>query len=221
MTLDITQLIRRATRWFLRNRHGHYDILETINHFKKPLQQLAEMLPDLRTGKAKAGYTDRMQSLVKSGVPREVARQFASTRDILSLLNIVEAAAGTKVDLLTAAGLHFELIDHLDLRWFREQINSYPITNHWGVLARAAYKADLDALQRAITASVIASHTKDLNVQQQVKAWLNKKADHVKRWEAMVTDLRNSATNEFSMLTVAMRELVDLARTNGNGDFKG
>jgi glutamate dehydrogenase len=221
MTLDITQLIRRATRWFLRNRHGHYDILETINHFKKPLQQLAEMLPDLRTGKAKAGYTDRMQSLVKSGVPREVARQFASTRDILSLLNIVEAAAGTKVDLLTAAGLHFELIDHLDLRWFREQINSYPITNHWGVLARAAYKADLDALQRAITASVIASHTKDLNVQQQVKAWLNKKADHVKRWDAMVTDLRNSATNEFSMLTVAMRELVDLARTNGNGDFKG
>ncbi len=220
MSLNITQLVRRATRWFLRNRHGHYNIQETVNQFKKPLQQLSEALPDLRTGKAKTNYNDKLQKLTKSGVPREIARQFASTGDILSLLNIVDAVSGSKIDIITAAGLHFMLIDHLDLRWFREQINSYPITNHWGVLARAAYKADLDSLQRAILVSAISTYSKGINLQQHVKSWLSKKSEQVKRWETMVADLRNSSNYEFSMLTVAMRELVELARSNDNGNEK-
>ncbi len=216
MTLDITQLIRRATRWFLRNRHGHYDILKTIEHFKKPLEKLAEALPNLLTGNAKTAYNERIQALTKSGVPKEIAKQFAMTGHMLLVLNIVEASSGAKVDVLTAAAYHFELIEQLDLIWFREQINSFPITNHWGVLARAAYKADLDSLQRAITASVIATRDNKLSPQQQIKAWLQSHSEHVNRWENMVTDLRNTPSNDFSMLTVAMRELVDLARINGN-----
>ncbi len=220
MALEVTQLIRRATRWFLRNRHGHYNIQETVNQFKKPLQKLLEALPELRTGKSKQTYQEKFQQLTKSGVPKDIATMFASTRDVLSLLNIVDASSSSKVDIVTAAGLHFMLIEHLDLRWFREQINSYPITNHWGVLARAAYKADLDSLQRAILASAISTYSKGLNLQQHVKSWLQKKSDHVKRWEAMVTDLRNSTVYEFSMLTVAMRELVELARSDDNGNGK-
>jgi glutamate dehydrogenase len=215
MTLDVSQLIRRATRWFLRNRHGQFNILETINHFKKPFQKLVEAMPELLTGQAKVDYQNRAASLVKSGVPRAIAQQFAVTREIFSLLNIVEAAEGHKTDITTIAALHFMLIDRLDLIWFREQINAYPITNHWAVLARAAFKADLDSLLRAITVSAIAGHTKNLDIEQQLSRWFTKNAEQVARWESMVADLRSSTTNEFSMLTVAMRELVDLARTNG------
>lgn len=216
MTLDITQLIRRSTRWFLRTRHAQADILGTIDHFKKPLQKLTESIPNLLTGHSKTDYENRKHHLTKAGVQAEIAQQFALTRELFSLLNIIEAGSGHTTTLLNVAAIHFALIDRLDLIWFREQINAYPITNHWAVLARAAFKADLDRLLRAITNSAIDGHVKGMNIDQHLTAWLTKNAEQVARWEGTVGELRSSPTNEFAMLTVAMRELVDLSHMNGN-----
>ncbi len=215
MTIDVSQLIRRATRWFLRTRHVRADIQETIDHFKKPLEKLTVAIPTLLTGHSKKDFLSRKQHLINSGVPAEIAEQFAMTRELYSLLNIIEAVSGHKASILKVAALHFTLIDRLDLAWFREQINAYPITNHWAVLARAAFKADLDTLIRALTISAIPEQTKDVDVNQHLKSWFVNKAAQITRWEGMIAELRNSATHEFSMLTVAMRELIELSRTNG------
>jgi glutamate dehydrogenase len=137
----------------------------------------------------------------------------ASLSSLYHVLNIVEAATRHKIDMLHVAKIYFTLLDRLNLRWFRDQINEYPITNHWSVLAKAAYKGDLDWLQRELTVGVLLS-TDEGSVSGKVKSWLAQHAHSIERWETMMTELKRVESKEFAILFVALRELLDLARAS-------
>ena len=72
------------------------------------------------------------------------------------------------------------------------------------MLARAALKADLDKQQRMLTLAVMRLKSKTKGIPPHLLA----------RWQLVLTDLRSRAKIEFTMLSVAIREL---ARINQGG----
>ena len=96
--------------------------------------------------------------------------------------------------------------------WFREQIKKQPIRNHWEAHARAAFRDDCDRQQRNLTISILRQQDISLdNVDGMIQAWLSEHPILVARWETVIEELRTTSEPEFTMFSVALRELIDLA----------
>jgi len=217
MFVDVMRLVRRATRWLLRNSRGKINITSTIDHYAKHIGDIAERLPKLLLGDDKEALDARQQKLVKKKVPINIALKIASASAIYHALNIVEAATSQDVEVFRVAKIYFMLADRLNLFWFRERINEYPIDNRWAVLARAAYKGDLDWVQRELTVRVLLD-TKARSIPGKINEWLSKHETLIHRWQSILADMRSADTKEFAILFVAIRDLLDLTETGTIGE---
>ena len=209
---DIIRLVRRSTRWFLRNRRDTILIDPTVKLFTESADQLYKSLPKLLTGSDKAHYEDRCEYYMSAGVPAEIAYKVASTDAIYHALNIVDVSLQNKADFLHVARTYFGVVDRLDLLWFRNLIDTYPNDTHWMILAKSAYKGDLDWIQRELTLSVFVLKA-STEGETSLDDWVEKHQNTIERWETLVTRLKSVEAREFAMLSVAIRELSDITRT--------
>jgi glutamate dehydrogenase len=213
MMLEARRIVRRATRWFLRNRRTKIDIGETRSVFLAHVKSVASRMHKLLLGSDGGNLDKTANSLIEKGVPEDIALRLASASPLYHSLNIIEAATTYKVEVFRVAKIYFMLVDRLDLFWFRDQINAYPVTSRWSVLAKAAYKGDLDWIQRELTVGVLLN-TKARSIPGKLNAWFSQHEGLITRWKSIVTDLRSAETKEFAILFVAIRELLDLAQTS-------
>lgn len=217
MIYEGIRVVRRATRWFLRNRRDNLGIVKNIEEFTANVGIIYERLPKLMLGANKERFDKHVASLVKQNVPEIIAIKTASAARVYHALNIIEAASVHNADIFRVAKIYFMLVDRLDLLWFRDQINAYPVGNHWSVLAKAAYKGDLDWVQRALTVGVL--RVKARSIPGKVKLWFSRHEDGITRWKSIISELRSSETPEFAILFVAIRELLDLAEMSMRDNY--
>lgn len=208
---EVIRLVRRGARWLLRNWRDTMDIPIMIAHFESHIKGLHKRLPKLLLGSDKEDMDMRRAQLTSKKVPEEIATHIASVRSMYHALNIVQAATTQSADVYQTAQIYFTLVDRLDLHWFRDKINDHPVTHRWSVLAKAAFKGDLDWVQRELTMSVIAFTVSAKSVSAKINAWLARHETLVARWRSILDDLRNEDISDFSIISVGIRELFDLA----------
>ncbi len=213
MMTDISRVIRRATRWFLRNRRGTLDVQQVIDHFQPKINEISANLLHFIRGELKENYENSMQDLLQQGVPDALASKVASIAAMPSFLGMIEASDITHKPLHDVATLYFMLGDELHLHWFRTQIHTLQISNHWQALARETYRDDLDWQQRALTVSVLQTEMQsNLSLQERLQVWKKCYKSLLNRWAVMLNELKAGNVQEFSMYTVALRELLDIAQ---------
>lgn len=209
---EITRLVRRATRWFLRNRRVGFNIKENVEIFLKGVQHLSSQLPDLLTGEYAEHRKDLEERLLDVGVPERLASQVANARALFYALDIIEAARLHKLSIDDVANIYFTLSDRLELGWFREQITIQPVETHWDAQAREAIRDELDIQQRELCVVILKSKTQRKSTDAKLQAWSELHLDLVVRWQKMLLDLHSSGSLSFTKLMVAVRELMDLTR---------
>jgi glutamate dehydrogenase len=131
-----------------------------------------------------------------------------------SALDIVDAAQKYELSLEPLAAVYFNIGSRLDLGWFREQIKMHPVTNHWDALARSAFRDDLDRQQRNLAIGVMQMEGDVADVEIKIDAWLDHNQVLVKRWMQMVNEIKSHANRNFTMYSVALRELLELAQAS-------
>lgn len=203
------RVVRRAVRWFLRNRRENFNIARNIEDFSCHVKDILERLPKLMLGASKERFDADVLSYVEHKVPEDTAIRAASMARLYHALNIIEAASNNNVEVFRVAKIYFMLVDRLDLLWFRDQINNYPITNRWSILAKSAYKGDLDWVQRALTVGVL--HGASRSIPGKINDWFVRHHEAIERWKSIMSDMRSSEVIDFALLFVALRELIDLA----------
>lgn len=209
---EVMRLLRRATRWMLRNYSDRLQKENTISDTKALVKKLYHRLPNLLSGRDKEGMEKRKAQLHESAVPESLACLIASARSLYHGLNIIEVATRFKMDVYEVAQIYFILFDKLDLHWFRDRINDHPVSHRWSVLAKAAFKADMDWVQRELTASIVRYDRKEKNLESRVDAWLLHYDDRVVRWRKFLTDFKSADLSDFSIVSVGVRELFDLTQ---------
>ena len=209
MMIDVARLVRRATRWFLRNRKSFEDIQTVIAFFSGHVEALYRQLPKLLVGSDKTRYEQRCEYLIDANVPIEIAYRVASTDAIYHALNVIESARANEYDYVDMATAYFAVVDRLDLLWFRDFLDAYRSESHWMILAKAAYKGDMDWVQRELASSVLASceQHRISNLEAQLSRWCQQQSHALERWESILTRLKSSDGHEFAMLAVALRAL--------------
>jgi glutamate dehydrogenase len=215
MMLQIYFLIRRASRWFLRNRKPDLDIAATIDHFAKPIADLVNQLPKLLNEADLEHLNIHVQAYKDEGVPEELAIRIAHCETLFTSLDIVEAATMNGFDIADVAKTYFALDASLELYWLKTQINSYPIENQWDELARSGFRDDLDRVQRKLCVSVLklkAKKAASKTIDERIDAWLDQHKRLVDRWQTLLTEIKSSNNAGFVTYSVILRELFDFAQ---------
>lgn len=214
MLMQIIRLIRRATRWFLRNRRKHLDIATAVDYYSPGVKTLKKCIPEVLGKKELEAFTIEMQKYVKVGVDQSIAKNLAAVRELSSALDIIEAAHEIEADITDVAKIYFAIGEKLDLGWIRSLIIAHPVENHWEALSREALRDDLDWQQRLLSASVLSSEFRDPSIQKSLDSWMQNYQDLIDRWQLMLAELRSSTAMNYTMYFVAVRELLDLTQTS-------
>jgi glutamate dehydrogenase len=214
MMLGLISLVKRATRWLLRNRRHQLAPTQGIAEFDEPLDQLREAFPAMLRGRASEQYQSLFEHFLEAGVEDDLARTVASANVGYTALGIIQAAGETDAPLMDVANLYFAMGERLELDWFSGQILASKVENEWQALARDTYMEDLEWQQRTLAVGALRHLCDDGNLLNCMKAWEEQEAPLLARWQEMLGELHATETPDFGMFAVANRELLDLAQSS-------
>jgi len=212
MVIDAGRLIVRATLWFLRNRAHLADLSRAIGHFHAGAERVAGLFPDLLPAAERAAFDAAARRLEKDRVPAALAANVAALDALFNALDITEVADRLKRDIEPVARQQFALAGELDFGWLRMVIGRLPADSHWAILAKAALRDDLASLLRAITEDVMRADVMRADPADPISAWKTRNAVLYERFRQVLADLHAAESPDLAMLSVALRELRNLAR---------
>jgi glutamate dehydrogenase len=203
MILELDRLTTRATTWFLRSRRLAEPMEHMVERFRPAVGALRPRLEGAAEG------SDRVARWVAAGVPPELARRIDATDGLFTALDIAEIADSTQSALADTAQVHFGVDNSLGLQRLRWQIQSLPIETYWQNLAKVALADDLADLQRSVAQHVVSEGTGA--PQQRLQAWQERNRAELERVGRLLAELAEGPPADLAMLSVALRELRNLA----------
>jgi glutamate dehydrogenase len=212
LMIGLVHLIRRASRWFIRNRRSALDPAVELRHFRPQIERLVDELPRLIIGRALASWQHDSQQFIEAGVPEALASYVGSTAELYPLLGIIDAAREVEVDVLKVAEVFFTLAQKLEIDWLAQQITKLSVENHWQALAREAFRDDLEWQMRSLTITALKHVTQSCSTADCIDQWLDQHEALVGRWRSIVAELQGAEKQDFAMYSVAIRELLDMAQ---------
>ena len=218
LMVEIMRLVRRACRWFIRNRRSLIEPAVEIANFKATVSQLRKALPDIVRGEISQARDQACEDYISKGVPKGLASCIASARELYPFLGIIEAAQSMNASVDTVAEMSFSIADKLELDWFSKQISELKTDNYWQAMARESYRDDLEWQLRTLTVGAMRHICEKGDVAGCIDRWMDQQSLLVARWRAMLAELHATDIHEFAMYSVAIRELLDLAQSSKYGE---
>ncbi|WP_231760015.1 NAD-glutamate dehydrogenase [Microbulbifer elongatus] len=209
--------VRRATRWFVRNRRGELDPARESALYQEPVQRVIRALPEVLSGEPLREWQSRHEQLMAANVPEDLALLAASPTYLFSALGISHTAAFSDRPVEEVAKTYFALADRLGLYWFGNQIIDLPSETFWQSQARETSMDDLDSQLARLATHILRLASDDgLDVDSAVDHWVTLMAQSIQRWENLMKELKSSTQGDFAMFTVALRELMYLANATAD-----
>ena len=210
MQISVGRLMVNASSWFLRSRRLRDDMATTVALFERGIAAIADRVSEMVHGAARDEIATRTSALVADGVPEALARRVGSIDALAGALDIVEIATALGEDVLAVASVYYALGGRLGLDAISSRIEALPAEGHWQTLAKNALRDDLADLQR-ILARDVAVLVPAGDPAARIAAWEQSNAAARARARSVVQDVTGSATPDLAMLSVALRELRNLA----------
>ncbi len=218
MQLLVRGLVERSTHWLLRSRRGLHSIDEVIAQFEPGITEIISSMPACLAKSNRETLEQRIDFFTNAGVPEATARAVSQVVPLSSSLDIVEIAGSANTPISNATKVYFELGNHLELQWLREQIGELQARSHWHTLSKSELRSDLHYQQRHLTAEVISSvgmSNKDaFSASDMVLRWSNANQFAVKKYSDLITEMKAGTGVDFAMLSLAVNEVHKLLRSD-------
>ncbi|WP_251976785.1 NAD-glutamate dehydrogenase [Salinicola avicenniae] len=216
MMLDLMRLLRRATRWFLRQRGG-LSVKACVEQYAPQLTQLKEDIGKRLQGDEREAWLARRDELVGHGVPEALAGIVAAAPSVYAGLGIIQAARASGEKIQRVAEVYYAIGERLALPWMMHQVNELDVRDGWQAQARETFRDDLDRQQLALTVRVLGMSDAPREVEARVARWQEQHAPLFDRWNALLSEITAGTQVTFPLVAVAIRELVDLAESDSEG----
>lgn len=216
LVLDLIRLVRRATRWLLRNRRRTETLEAEIPRLRKGVTLLVNQLEPLLSGDQGDLWRSKVARFTKAGVPEDLANYVAAAHHLYSVLGIVEAAERSGSTVQKVAQVFFQIGDELHLNWFSQRIHEYQTESRWQAIARETMQDDLNWQQVAITLGIVGEKSRK-SADKLISEWRTLHADQINRWQGLQRSMRSASANDSAVFTVGIRELLDIAQASSGG----
>jgi glutamate dehydrogenase len=215
MMLDLMRMMRRATRWLLRQ-HNTIGTQKSIDYFTPRLAQLQDNIGKRLRGEDAERWVTRCDELIGAGVPKALASTLAASSSLYLALGIIQVASQTGSKPQRVAEVFYEIGACLELPWIIQQVTQLEVRDSWQARARESFRDDTERLQLALTASVLDMPDGPQDATERTQLWLSMHATMHERWRRLLGEVRGTQ-GDFPLFAVAIRELVDLSESSRIG----
>lgn len=212
MLTRMIRLVRRSTRWLLRNRRSELNMEREIEFFASGVKQFRAMLPGKLPKAYCAMFEARQQEYCDAGVEPGLAAKVSQCDFLFPAASFVEIANNTGESLGDIVSIYYALGDKLRLNTLGKTINELHVNNYWQALARETFLDDLAWQQRALTCNLVASRNRSGSAKKQVSRWVDDHASEIARLEQMLEQLEAKPDSDYAIFSVVLRELLNLAQ---------
>jgi glutamate dehydrogenase len=147
-----------------------------------------------------------------AGVPAALASRIACADGLLDALDIAEVSDASRRSFDEVCEVHVALGARLGLARLRSQIDTLPAGSFWSNRAKAALGDDLAGLQRSLAQQVLTTiGAADAAAAASIERWMAGNAGALERAQRLLADLAETKNPDLAMLSVALRELRNLA----------
>ncbi|PSW14818.1 NAD-glutamate dehydrogenase [Photobacterium sanctipauli] len=202
------RMLRRATRWILRNRDRKLGIEQMISVYQPIVHKLRDNLESYLVTEEVQEHNEQAEVMIQSGVPADLAHNIARLSSLYSAMDIAQIAKELDKDIDFISRVYFVIGADLSLHWFLKQVHNQPVENHWQALARASFREDLDWQQRQLTSAVITSGLEGEDAIALIENWMEAHQVAIHRWNTVLAEFKVGTTHEFAKFSVALRELM-------------
>jgi len=212
LMLRTARMVRRSSRWLVKNYRKGIDISNVIGLYKEPVSKIINSLEMLLPAEQMDNWLRESAQLEENGIPADLARRVCASEILYTTLGVVAVAQSQERDPMLVAQGYFRVGDALQLDNFAGQVNSLSVNSHWQAMARESFRDDLEWQQRRITQGLFTQMDQTSELESVITEWLERNTILVERWLHMMSEIRTISEPEFSMYSVAIRELLDLSQ---------
>lgn len=212
MMTNMARRLRRGTRWFLSSRDENIDPAEEVKCFRQGILKVNACVGKVLHGESKATWDMKVLQFSELGLDANWLLQLAMPENLFSGLSVVEVVRTTGCPVESAAHIFYHFYDSLDLQWFASQVSEVKVESYWQALARESFLDELELQMRNLV-SVVLSVGEMNSPEQQLENWQAQNQQKVIRWNRFVQEVKSGKPGDFAMFSVALKELVKLAKT--------
>lgn len=213
MMSRLIRLMRRVSRWLLRNRRGNLEFAETVDFFSSKISLAKKLVPKKLPPDLESNFQAQYQDLRKHSVDDALAAQIASCDFLFPVTSFIEISHSTGQKLPAVVDIYYAIGEELQLNWLGQMINQLGVANYWQALARESFLDDLAWQQRALTCNVVTAKHGVGSARTRVETWAKQHQEPIDRTKNMLVHLQAEAQPDYSMFSVALRELLNLAQS--------
>ena len=200
LLLEARRMTERSVLWLLRRRRPPIDLDATVKEFAGPMRLLSTRLDDALRGQLGAITHSTWASRLAAGVDESLAERSSAWPLMHTAFDIIDIAARFQTDLVSVAGIYWNLFDALDMLWLWDGVGALPRSTRWETQARSALRDDLLIGLADLTEDVIRAGA-------DIAVWMAGNERAVGRLAAMFNEVRRSGTFDITTLTVGLRQL--------------
>ncbi|MEX2469375.1 MAG: NAD-glutamate dehydrogenase [Pseudohongiellaceae bacterium] len=211
MMVRLIRLVRRVTRWLLRNRRSPGGFAEEVDFFRSDIRRFKRMLPGKLPPDYGRMFEEKLGYLIEHEVPEALALDITRCDFLFPAPSFIEISHATGKNLSRVVETYYAVGEALQLNWLGKTINQLPASNYWQALARETYLDDLAWQQRALTSNIVANDELPGSAGKQVAHWVEQQADKLDRMQQILSQLQTESQPDYAMFSVTLRELFSLA----------
>jgi len=201
--LELRTMTERGVMWLLRSRKAPLDIAALVAEFRSGIETLAVALEGHLKGRIREQAFALEAGRLAGGVPEDLAQRSVLWPLLHTGFDVVCHAALSGQALSVVAASYWQLFEELDVWWLWEAIGRLPRSNRWQTQARAALRDDLLSALADLTGDVLAAGS--------VGNWRAANERLIGRAMVLFTEIRRVDAHDLTTLSVALRQLRNLA----------
>ncbi len=210
MMYEVSRLVRRGSRWLVRNcREELSDLPALVKRFRPGVQQVAYSIHSLLHDAALKNWEKNFRQFTKAGVPEDLASTISASSGLYSSFGVIFAAEQTQEPVDDAAHVYYSASDYLDLHWLSYRIRDLKVEDHWQARARESFRDELHIQQRKLTINIMRNSTEE-SPDDRILNWIQPRRHYVDRWKVVLEEFRAAGSRNYSMYPVVLRELAVL-----------
>lgn len=211
MRASTVQLMRRATRWFLRQNTAGRSTAELVQDYGAGMDALLALLPQLHDQLPGLEGCDTLAALEAAGIKPQTAIELAAIELRDQLLGIAVVANQSQQSLERTAQLYFDLIHRLELPAFAAALGAYTAETHWQALAVEGLEDLLASSPLAICQQLLSNSDNTDN--PVLDSWQTRNAVLLERWQQLCKEARG-LEGDIALFSVAASELKALSSSS-------
>ena len=203
MFLEARRMVERGALWLLRHRRPPIGIAAVVAEFQPGIRELSTTLETHLIGRKRDELYGNEAARITAGVPDLLAQRSVVWPLMHTAFDIIDLTTRQSLTVKQAASAYWAMFAELELAWLWDAVGALPRNDRWQTQARSAMRDDL--------MSALADLADDAMYVGGAKEWVAANERVVGRAMAMFTEIRRADAFDLTTLSVALRQLRNLA----------